>query len=86
MSKATATATAPQTEVPTEEAKAKTREVKLTAEQNKQIAALDTWSAKIRYLNTQGYNRSEIARALGKIYQHVRNVLEADIAKKKKEQ
>ena len=37
-----------------------------------------TVSDKIRALNAAGYPRAEISRALGKRYQHVRNVLEAD--------
>ena len=38
-------------------------------------------SDKIRALAAAGYPRAEIARMLGKRYQHVRNVLEADAAK-----
>lgn len=37
-----------------------------------------TISDKIRRLDEAGYERAEIARLLGKRYQHVRNVLEAD--------
>jgi antitoxin component of MazEF toxin-antitoxin module len=37
-----------------------------------------TVSDKIRALDAAGYPRADIARALGKRYQHVRNVLEAD--------
>ena len=37
-----------------------------------------THSAVIRKLNAMGYSRSDISKALGKIYQHVRNVLEQD--------
>jgi hypothetical protein len=37
-----------------------------------------TVSDKIRALDAAGYPRAEIARLLGKRYQHVRNVLEAD--------
>lgn len=32
-------------------------------------------SAKIRALNSQGFSRGQIAKALNKRYQHVRNVL-----------
>ena len=39
---------------------------------------LQTVSDKIRALNRAGFSRSEIARFLGKRYQHVRNVLVAD--------
>ena len=38
-------------------------------------AGLPTKSAKIRALDREGYERSEIARHLGIRYQHVRNVL-----------
>ena len=37
-----------------------------------------TVSDKIRALNDLGHTRADIARLLGKRYQHVRNVLEAD--------
>ncbi|HLZ75678.1 AbrB/MazE/SpoVT family DNA-binding domain-containing protein [Phenylobacterium sp.] len=37
-----------------------------------------TVSDKIRALDAEGYPRADIARVLGKRYQHVRNVLEAD--------
>ena len=37
-----------------------------------------TVSDKIRALDAAGHPRAEIARVLGKRYQHVRNVLEAD--------
>lgn len=39
-----------------------------------------TVSDKIRMLDGAGYPRAEIARLLGKRYQHVRNVLEGDKA------
>lgn len=43
------------------------------------IAASDaSVSDKIRALNAAGYPRAEIAKLLGKRYQHVRNVLEGD--------
>lgn len=42
------------------------------------VAAQATVSDKIRALNAAGYPRAEIARLLGKRYQHVRNVLEGD--------
>jgi hypothetical protein len=41
-------------------------------------AAYATVSDKIRALNAAGVPRAEIARFLGKRYQHVRNVLEGD--------
>jgi DNA-directed RNA polymerase specialized sigma24 family protein len=40
------------------------------------LAKLPTVSAKMRYLNDQGLTRGDIARALGKSYQHVKNVLD----------
>ncbi len=36
---------------------------------------LDTWSARIRAMFADGVPKADIARALGKRYQHVRNVL-----------
>jgi len=42
------------------------------------VASSATVSDKIRALNEAGYSRAEIAKLLGKRYQHVRNVLEAD--------
>lgn len=42
------------------------------------VAARATVSDKIRALNAAGLPRAEIARRLGKRYQHVRNVLEGD--------
>lgn len=44
------------------------------------VASQATVSDKIRALNVAGYPRAEIARLLGKRYQHVRNVLEGDKA------
>lgn len=35
----------------------------------------ETKSAKIRELAAQGYSRGEIAKSMGILYQHVRNVL-----------
>jgi hypothetical protein len=40
------------------------------------LAPYATVSAKIRALDAAGYKRADIARILGKRYQHVRNVLE----------
>ena len=42
------------------------------------VASSATVSDKIRALNAAGHPRAEIARLLGKRYQHVRNVLEGD--------
>ena len=41
-----------------------------------------TKSSLIRYLASRGYERKHIAKALDIRYQHVRNVLVADAAKK----
>lgn len=43
------------------------------------VSSSMTVSDKIRALAAAGYPRADIARALGKRYQHVRNVLEADL-------
>jgi bifunctional DNA-binding transcriptional regulator/antitoxin component of YhaV-PrlF toxin-antitoxin module len=48
----------------------------MTSEPEKLIAGCKTVAAKIRALDAAGYPRAEIARMLGKRYQHVRNVLE----------
>lgn len=42
------------------------------------LADEETVSGQIRALARHGWSRAEIARALGKRYQHVRNVLEDD--------
>ncbi len=42
------------------------------------LASKATVADKIRALDAQGFPRAEIARLLGKRYQHVRNVLEGD--------
>ena len=42
------------------------------------VAASITVSDKIRTFDAAGYSRAEIARLLGKRYQHIRNVLEGD--------
>lgn len=48
----------------------------LSSESVEDIAAsLPSKSAKIRYLDSQGWNRAKIAKHLGIRYQHVRNVL-----------
>ena len=48
----------------------------MTPELEKTLAGCKTVAAKIRALAAAGYPRAEIARLLGKRYQHVRNVLE----------
>jgi hypothetical protein len=46
------------------------------------IASEASVADKIRALDAAGYSRAEIARMLGKRYQHVRNVLEGDKLKR----
>ncbi len=53
----------------------------MTPELEKTLAGCKTVAAKIRALAAAGYPRAEIARLLGKRYQHVRNVLEESDAK-----
>jgi len=52
--------------------------IQLDPETSSQLRKTVTISDKIRYLDRKGFARAEIARILGKRYQHVRNVLEAD--------
>ncbi len=47
----------------------------LSKVQAKELAELPTTSARIRYLDSLGWSRSENAKKLGKLYQHIRNVL-----------
>jgi len=39
------------------------------------LASLSSTSARIRYLDSKGLKRGQIAKTLNKRYQHVRNVL-----------
>lgn len=55
--------------------------IDLPADLERELARLDTVSDRIRLLDRSGYARADIARILGKRYQHVRNVLEQDAAK-----
>ncbi|PHY17379.1 AbrB/MazE/SpoVT family DNA-binding domain-containing protein [Caulobacter sp. BP25] len=48
----------------------------MSPELERNLAGCKTVAAKIRALDAAGYPRAEIARLLGKRYQHVRNVLE----------
>lgn len=56
--------------------------ITMTKAQQKVVDGFTTVSARIRYLTTEGYSRSEITKLIpnakgGKLlYQHVRNVLE----------
>lgn len=47
---------------------------KVTKAQQAKLDSLPTTSARIRYLTSKKWNRSEIAAKLGILYQHVRNV------------
>lgn len=65
-------------EIPTAPTNERKNEVELTQEQWEKICAdrgFKTKSSMIRYLWAEGYTRSAIAKHLGIIYQHVRNVL-----------
>lgn len=57
-----------------------------TQEQTKKLEGLTTISAKIRYLDTVSFTRSQIAKFLGKRYQHVRNVLETELKRPAKKE
>ena len=52
---------------------------KLSKTEQDHLDNLPTTSARIRYLNSLGWERADIARKLGKLYQHVRNVLEMKV-------
>ncbi len=45
-----------------------------TPDVDKILKPMETKSAKIRYLTSEGWSRTEIAKKLGIRYQHVRNV------------
>lgn len=53
----------------------------MSPEIEKLLAGCTTVAAKIRALDGAGYARADIARILGKRYQHVRNVLEEPTAR-----
>ena len=57
---------------------------KLTKSQNSVLNSLPTKSAKIRFLTTKDWTRSEIAKHLNIRYQHVRNVQITPIQNQKK--
>jgi hypothetical protein len=46
------------------------------------LKELGTISAVMRALNAEGYKRADIARFCGRIYQHVKNVLDAEVTRK----
>jgi len=51
------------------------KKVKAEATAQVDLSAYTTTSAKIRALHASGMSRGDIAKLLGKRYQHVRNVL-----------
>ncbi|KKN65467.1 hypothetical protein LCGC14_0481870 [marine sediment metagenome] len=61
--------------------------VELSKAQQAAVAKLDTVSARIRYLDAEGYSRSDITKAIPNakgnklLYQHVRNVLITPVGK-----
>lgn len=61
----------------------KTIAVDQRAEMDRIVSGMHGVSQKIRALDAAGYARADIARYLGKRYQHVRNVLVQDEAKRK---
>jgi len=61
--------------------KRKTKVTKVTIQD--ELNKLPSTSAKIRFLDSKGYSRGRIAKELGIIYQHVRNVLITPVAKPK---
>jgi len=63
-------------------------EIQATKPQLKKLAELTTVSSRIRFLDSEGYSRSDITKLItnasgGKLrYQHVRNVLTSQAPKK----
>ncbi len=51
------------------------KSIEVSKVQEKELKSLTTVSSKIRYLDSLGMSRSQIAKKLDKRYQHVRNVL-----------
>ncbi len=56
-----------------------TKSNKLSSAQTKKLSSYSYKSSKIRFLNSLGWTKSEIAKELGIIYQHVRNVLNTPV-------
>lgn len=54
----------------------------MTAEQQTALDSIKTVSGQIRYLDSIGMSRGQIAKKLGKLYQHVRNVLTTPLKRK----
>lgn len=61
--------------------KTEDKKVVINEDLDKLMEQYKTKSAVIRYLNSQGHKRADIARFMGIIYQHVRNVLVQDAIK-----
>jgi hypothetical protein len=57
----------------------------LSKSQEAMLSECTTISAKIRYLNLEGFDNSQISKFLNKRYQHVRNVLTTPMKRKVKE-
>lgn len=55
---------------------------KLNKTMTKKFDSFTTKSARIRFLNSLGYSRADIARHMNIRYQHVRNVLITPLKKK----
>lgn len=54
---------------------------KVKSAQQEALDKLETTSARVRYLNAEGYARADIARILNIRYQWVRGVLETPLKK-----
>lgn len=62
--------------------KLKNIDKQLNPSQIEQIETLKSISARIRYLDSENFTTGNIARMLGKRYQHVRNVLTTPLKRK----
>lgn len=64
--------------------KSEVKEVKFNDKEfDKELSEMTTKSSKIRFLLSKGWSRSQVAKKLGIIYQHVRNVEITPIKKQK---
>lgn len=69
------------------ESKTEEKVLKMTAAQAKAVDGMSTVSARIRYLNGEGYSNGEITKLIPNAsgnklrYQHVRNVLITPVTK-----
>lgn len=62
-------------EVTEKKGRAVVEPIVLTKSQQKDFEACTTLSAKIRFLNKEGFSNGQIAKFVSRKYQHVRNVL-----------